>query len=118
MPLGSIAPALAPGTAEYPVITSCTSRGRSASDDVYDNFYPQCSSQWDSLAHVAYRPDELYNGAYQSRTCCLAAGTRLTTGRGTGSPYRAIVLDVERAMRAAGRHYHPGESIALGVEEA
>ncbi len=32
-------------------------------DDVYDNFYPQVSSQWDSLAHVAYSPGVFYNGA-------------------------------------------------------
>ena len=30
---------------------------------------------------------------------------------------RAIVLDVERAMRAAGRHYEPGEAIALSVDD-
>ena len=32
-------------------------------DDLYDNFYPQASSQWDSLGHVGYGPDVFYNGA-------------------------------------------------------
>ena len=34
-------------------------------DDVLDNFFPQISSQWDSLAHVAYSPGVFYNGAYR-----------------------------------------------------
>src|ERR1700722_19456224 len=32
-------------------------------DDLLDNFYPQASSQWDSLGHVGYAPDAFYNGA-------------------------------------------------------
>jgi kynurenine formamidase len=32
-------------------------------DYVLDNFFPQISSQWDSLAHVAYTPGVFYNGA-------------------------------------------------------
>ena len=44
-------------------------------DDVYDNFYPQASSQWDSLAHVAYAPGVFYNGA--------SAEDVLTGGRNT-----------------------------------
>src|SRR3954451_15889309 len=32
-------------------------------DDQLDDFNPQASSQWDSLAHVGYAPDAFYNGA-------------------------------------------------------
>jgi hypothetical protein len=37
--------------------------GLQALDDVFDNFYPQGSSQWDSLAHIAYSRGVFYNGA-------------------------------------------------------
>jgi len=115
MPLGSIAPALARyrGVPRHHVLHQ---PGTIGFDDVYDNFYPQASSQWDSLAHVAYWPDELYNGATEQD---VLSGRRNTIDHWArhGIAGRAIVLDVERAMRAAGRHYHPGESIALGVED-
>ena len=44
---------------------SCISPARDFEDldDVLDNFFPQSSSQWDSLAHVAYSPGVFYNGA-------------------------------------------------------
>src|SRR3974390_2041968 len=48
---------------------------RGGFDDVYDNFYPQASSQWDSLAHIGYAPDQMYNGVTESE---VLAGTRNT----------------------------------------
>ena len=51
---------------------SCLSAGQRG---VYDNFYPQASSQWDSLAHVGYAPDQMYNGVTESE---VLAGTRNT----------------------------------------
>ena len=44
-------------------------------DDVYDNFYPQASSQWDSLGHVGYVPGAFYNGATEED---VASGRRNT----------------------------------------
>jgi kynurenine formamidase len=115
LPLGSIAPALAAsrGVPRHQVLHRA---GTIGFDDVYDNFYPQTSSQWDSLAHVGYAPDEMYNGATEDD---VLSGRRNTIDHWArhGMAGRAVVLDVERAMRAAGRHYHPGESIAMGVEE-
>ncbi len=35
-----------------------TNDGRAFFDDKLDNYYPQASSQWDSLAHVAYGADQ------------------------------------------------------------
>ena len=40
-----------------------TAMGESAFDDKLDNYYPQASSQWDSLGHVGYDADQFYNGA-------------------------------------------------------
>jgi hypothetical protein len=55
VPLGSISPALATfrGPPRHQVLHTS---GTAGFDDVYDNFYPQASSQWDSLAHYGYVP--------------------------------------------------------------
>jgi kynurenine formamidase len=112
LPLGSVAPALAKyrGTPRHEVLHR---RGTAGFDDVYDNFYPQASSQWDSLGHVGYAPDEFYNGATEAD---VLAGTRNTIDHWArhGISGRAVLLDIPAAMAAAGRAYHPGESVALG----
>ena len=115
MPLGSIDPGLARGRG-VPRHRVLHQRGTFGFDDVYDNFYPQASSQWDSLAHVGYAPDQMYNGATEAD---VLAGRRNTIDHWArhGIAGRAVVLDVERAMRAAGRHYDPGEAIALSVDD-
>jgi hypothetical protein len=115
LPLGAIAPALARnrGTSRHTVLHR---PGTAGFDDVYDNFYPQASSQWDSLAHVGYAPDEFYNGATEAD---ILSGRRNTIDYWArhGIAGRAVLLDIPRAMTAAGRGYHPGQGIALGVEE-
>jgi kynurenine formamidase len=87
--------------------------GTAGFDDVYDNFYPQAGSQWDSLAHVGYGPDQMYNGATEAD---VLAGRRNTIDHWArhGMAGRAILLDVERAMREAGHQYDPASS-AIGV---
>jgi len=115
LPLGSVDPALARsrGTPRHTVLHEPGSAGF---DDLYDNFYPQCSSQWDSLGHVGYAPDVFYNGATEAD---ILAGTRNTIDHWArhGIAGRAVLLDVAAAMTDAGLHYHPGESIAVGAHE-
>jgi kynurenine formamidase len=115
LPLGSVAPTLARsrGVPRHRVLHRT---GTVGFDDVYDNFYPQASSQWDSLAHVGYWPGEMYNGATEDD---VLAGSRngIDHWARHGMAGRAVVLDVAGAMRDAGRPYPPGESVALGVEE-
>ena len=115
LPAGAIDPALARyrGTPRHTVLHR---PGTAGFDDVYDNFYPQASSQWDSLAHVGYAPDEFYNAASEAD---ILAGRRNTIEHWArhGIAGRAVLLDVPRAMAAAGRGYLPGSSVALGVDE-
>jgi len=96
-------------------ITSCTSAARPGSTTSTTNFYPQASSQWDSLAHVGYAPDQMYNGVTEQE---VLAGTRNTIDHWArhGLAGRAVLLDVERAMREAGLPYDPGGSSAIGVD--
>jgi kynurenine formamidase len=115
MPLGSISPALAAfrGTPRHRVLHR---PGTASFDDVYDNFYPQACSQWDSLGHVGYAPDQMYNGATEAE---VLAGDRNTVEHWArhGMAGRAVLLDVQRAARAAGRRYHPGEAVPIGVDD-
>jgi len=115
VPLGSVAPTLARsrGTPRHTVVHQPGSVGF---DDVYDNFYPQAASQWDSLGHVGYAPDEFYNGATEAD---ILAGTRNTIDHWArhGIAGRAVLLDIPGAMAAVGRDYAPGEATAIGVEE-
>jgi len=115
LPLGSISPALAAfrGTPRHDVLHA---PGTAGFDDVYDNFYPQAGSQWDSLAHVGYLPDQMYNGATERE---ILAGTRNTIEHWArhGMAGRAVLLDVERALRDAGRPYNPGVNVEFDVED-
>jgi kynurenine formamidase len=115
MPLGSISPALATfrGPPRHRVLHQ---PGTAGFDDVYDNFYPQASSQWDSLAHVGYAPDQMYNGVTEAE---VLAGTRNTIDHWArhGLAGRAVLLDAERAIRAVGRPYDPGDGTVIGVDD-
>jgi hypothetical protein len=88
-------------------------RPGSTFDDVYDNVFPQGSSQWDSLAHVAARPEEFYNGATRAQ---IAAGTRNTVDHWArhGIATRAIVLDVAESVARRGG---PGASVPVTVAD-
>ena len=115
LPLGSVNPALARsrGAPRHAILHDAGSPGF---DDVYDNFYPQCSSQWDSLGHVGYAPDEFYNGASEAD---ILSGARNTIDHWArhGIAGRAVLLDVAAAMIDAGLAYDPSQGIAIGVDE-
>jgi kynurenine formamidase len=115
MPLGSVSPALARSRGA-PRHTVLHDPGSAGFDDLYDNFYPQCSSQWDSLGHVGYAPDEFYNGATEAD---VQSGARNTIEHWArhGLAGRAVLLDVAGAMAEQGLPYHPAESVAIGVDE-
>ena len=85
-------------------------------DDVHDNFFPQGSSQWDSLGHVGYSPDAFYNGATEED---VASGRRNTIDHWArrGIVGRAVVLDMVRTMADAGRPYDCGSNAAFSVED-
>jgi kynurenine formamidase len=85
-------------------------------DDVYDNFFPQGSSQWDSLGHVGYAPDVFYNGATEAD---IIAGRRDTMEHWArrGIVGRAVLLDMARTLADDGRPYDPGSSTAFTVDD-
>ena len=85
-------------------------------DDKLDNYYPQASSQWDSLAHVGYRADAFYNGASTSE---IAAGRRNTIEHWArrGVAGRAVILDLEQQLLDAKPGFSPGETHRITVDE-
>src|ERR1700748_1604330 len=108
MPLGSVPPALAMsrGAPRHRILHQA---GTAGFDDVLDNFYPQASSQWDSLSHVGYAPDQFYNGGTEAQGL---AGERnnIRHWARRGVAGRAVVLDMERLAEAEGREHDPGTS--------
>ena len=90
--------------------------GSIAFDDVYDNFFPQGSSQWDSLGHVGYSTDRFYNGATEAD---VASGRRNTIDHWArhGMAGHAVVLDMVRTLADDGRPYEQGGAPAFSVED-
>lgn len=87
-----------------------------ALNEVYSDFNPQSSSQWDALSHVAYDADAFYNGATLDE---VLAGERnnITAWAKKGIVTRGVLLDLERTAAAAGRAYDPGSSHAFSVDD-
>lgn len=114
-PLDAFTPPLVPGRGPLRR-TNLHPSGSNYFDDVVDNFYPQCSSQWDGLGHVGYGPDEYYNGATADE---VASGQRLgiETWARKGIVGRAVLLDLQRSRAEAGRSYEPGQAEAFSVED-
>ena len=85
-------------------------------DDKLDNYYPQLSSQWDSLGHVGYSTNSFYNGATSEQ---VARGERNTIGHWSrrGIVGRGVVLDIEAIFGTAGEGFVPGDDIRISVED-
>jgi kynurenine formamidase len=70
-------------------------------DDYYDNYYPQASSQWDALRHVGHSSHGYYNGLPLEDAAALGA-SRLGIDRWAerGIAGRFVLLDVDRHRAA------------------
>lgn len=90
-------------------------RGVEDLDDVLDDFFPQISSQWDSLAHVAARPGEFYNGASVEDVLERGLNTIDHWAR-RGIVGRGVLLDVHRTLARDGVDTSHG-AWSLGVAD-
>ena len=115
LPLDAFQPTLAPtrGTPRHTVVHRT---GSFSFDDILDNFYPQGSSQWDSLGHAGYASDAFYNGATEED---ILAGRRNTIEHWArkGIVGRAVLLDLARTLADDGRPYSPGDPVAFSAAD-
>jgi kynurenine formamidase len=87
-----------------------------AINEVYNDFNPQSSSQWDALAHMAFDTDAFYNGATLQDVLERQRNTIEHWAR-RGIVGRGVLLDLERTARSAGRPFDPGTSHGFSVED-
>jgi kynurenine formamidase len=88
-------------------------RGR---DDVMDNFYLQCSSQWDSLKHIRHPEHGFYNWTPDERVDS-EEDSRLGVDNlsRSGIVGRGVLLDVARHLAARGEPIVPYERREISV---
>ncbi len=93
-------------------------RNPNGHDDVLDNFFPQASSQWDSLVHVGHPQHGFYNGIVPEDVTGQP-GTRggIEHWARRGIAGRGVLLDVARFLEQAGRPIDAGERIAITVDD-
>ncbi|HEY5639380.1 MAG TPA: cyclase family protein [Dehalococcoidia bacterium] len=78
--------------------------GGDGRDDYLDNFWPQASSQWDSLRHVRHPQYGWYNGVRDEEIVAGDAGMLgIDTMARRGIAGRGVLLDMERHFAAQGR---------------
>ena len=62
-------------------------------DDVLDDYFPQISSQWDSLAHIAAEPNVFYNGR-SVEDVTIGGRNTIDHWASQGVVTRGVLLDV------------------------
>jgi len=72
-------------------------------DDYLDNFWPQASSQWDSLRHILHPRDGFYNGVTADHVVPGGGKLGVENMARRGIAGRGVLLDVARHLEAAGR---------------
>ncbi len=91
-----------------------TGEGGNGRDDYLDNFWPQASSQWDSLRHIRHPEYGWYNGVRDEQIVEGEGGklgVDVFARRGIAG--RGVLLDLERYLRAAGRPLDPASSTVV-----
>jgi kynurenine formamidase len=96
--------------------TLITNESRAFFDDKLDNYYPQGSSQWDSLAHVAYGADQFYNGVTAEDVTVRARNT-IGHWAERGIAGRAVLIDIDAALGGAGVGFDPASPRAITAGE-
>ena len=90
----------------------------SGTDDKYDDFYPQASSQWDALAHCAHPVHGFYNGHTIDEITGLP-GSRVGIDHWArrGIVGRFVLADVERHARERGEPLRLDEGPAFTARD-
>ncbi len=86
-------------------------------DDVYDNYYTQGSTQWDALCHMPH-PDYGYYNGVQRADITGRPGSRngIEHWARRGIVGRFVLADVARYMAAQGRPIDPAERVPVTAD--
>ena len=76
--------------------------GPSGRDDYLDNFYPQASSQWDSLRHILHPREGFYNGTPREEIVSGGGRLGIENMANRGIAGRGVLLDVARYLEGRG----------------
>lgn len=87
-------------------------------DDYYDDFYPQASSQWDALRHVGHPVHGYYNGLpLDDPRDPGASHLGIEQWASRGIVGRWVLLDVDRHRARRGVPLHQHERVVVDVDE-
>jgi kynurenine formamidase len=93
-------------------------KGPVGTDDYYDNFYTQRSSQWDALSHVRHPDHGLYNGRdLDEVTGRPGSRNGIDNWARRGIAGRFVLADIARHRERAGPAIDQKSADAIGVEE-
>ncbi|WP_020659954.1 cyclase family protein [Amycolatopsis benzoatilytica] len=84
-------------------------------DDRYDGFYPQASSQWDALSHIAHPEHGFYNGRRKVGEASDNLGIQVWAERGIAG--RFVLLDAARYRAEQGIPIDPGASVPFDAAD-
>lgn len=101
------------GAVQHALITN---DGRAFFDDKLDNYYPQGSSQWDSLAHIAYGADQFYNGVTAEDITVRARNT-IQHWAARGIAGRGVLIDIDAVLGGAGAGFDPASPRPITAAE-
>jgi kynurenine formamidase len=89
-----------------------------ATDDHYDNFYPQGSTQWDALCHIAHPDFGLYNGRdIQGVSGAPGSPNGVEHLARHGVAGRFVLLDIPRYRADAGIAFDAGSGERIAADE-
>jgi len=99
-------------------ITNLAEIEHPGTDDCYDNFYPQASSQWDSLSHIAHPEHQYYNGrSVDEFTGKPGSRNGIDNWGRRGIVGRFVLADVEAYRRHRMVPLPANEKVAITVDE-
>lgn len=85
-------------------------------DESVDSFFPQVSSQWDGLNHVAAGPGVFYGGTpFESQTSGDANGIDVWASKGIVG--RGVLLDLFDCVRSKGGENGPGLHVEISASD-
>lgn len=86
-------------------------------DDVYDNFFPQASSQWDAFSHAASPTHGFYNWGTREQSTGAEARNGIHHWAQRGIAGRAVLLDVGRWLAESGRDFDYDDRAPITVAD-